>query len=206
MPSADALVGVGLIIAGIVLIAWGAPGQQDTHRGAAAVLGVVVGLVLVSLIPFALRGRRWDTAITVVLGSACGFAATNVAMKLMADDIGHDQWVRAVIWLTVAALAGFGATVTGMTALQRAPATTVIPISTAVQTFLPVALEPLFLAESFRSAELDGLPLVVGMVVMLVGIVVLARTPHVSAIAAGTAGEGAGGTDPPGAGAVPSAP
>ncbi|MBN9623219.1 MAG: hypothetical protein J0H06_09730, partial [Actinobacteria bacterium] len=192
MPSREALVGVGLIIAGIGLIAWGAPGEQDTHRGAAAVLGVVGGLVLASLVPFALRGRRGDTAMTAVLGSACGFAATNVAMKLMADNLGHAHWPRAAAWLVVAALVGFGATVTGMTALQRAPATTVIPISTAVQTFLPVALEPLFLEESFRSADLEGLPLLVGMVVMLVGIVVLARTRHVSAIAAG--------------GAVPSAP
>jgi uncharacterized membrane protein len=144
--------------------------------------------------------------MTAVLGSACGFAATNVAMKLMADNISHDYWPRAIGWLVVAAIAGFGATVTGMTALQRARATTVIPISTAVQTFLPVALEPLFLRESFRSADLEGLPLLVGMVVMLVGIVVLARTPHVSAIAAGAPGEGVGGAESPGAGAVPSAP
>lgn len=201
MPSREALAGVGLIIAGIVLIAWGAPGEQDHHRSAAAVLGVMAGLVLASLIPFALRGRRGDTAMTAVLGSACGFAATNVAMKLMADNIGHGHWPRAVGWLVVAGLAGFGATVTGMTALQRAPATTVIPISTAVQTFLPVALEPLFLEESFRSASLDGVPLLVGLVVMLVGIVVLARTRHVSAIVAG-----AGGPEPPAPGAVPSAP
>jgi len=201
VPSREAMVGVGLIIAGIALIAWGAPGQQDHHRGAAAVLGVVAGLILASLIPFALRGRRGDTAMTAVLGSACGFAATNVAMKLMADNIGHGHWPRAVGWLVVAGLAGFGATVTGMTALQRAQATMVIPISTAVQTFLPVALEPLFLEESFRSASLDGVPLLVGLVVMLVGIVVLARTPHVSAIVAG-----AGGPDPPAPGAVPSAP
>jgi drug/metabolite transporter (DMT)-like permease len=192
MPSREAWVGVGLIIAGIGLIAWGAPGQQDTHRGSAAVIAVVSGLVLASLIPFALRGRRGDTAISAVLGSACGFAATNVAMKLMADDLGHDHWLQSGSWLAVAAVVGFGATVTGMTALQRAPATTVIPISTAVQTFLPVALEPLFLQESFRDASLGGTPLLVGLVVMLVGIVVLARTRNVSAIAAG--------------GAVPSAP
>lgn len=199
MPSREALVGVGLIIAGIGLIAWGAPGEQDHHRGTAAVFGVMAGLILASLVPFALRGRRGDTAMTAVLGSACGFAATNVAMKLMADNIGHAHWPRAVGWLVVAGLAGFGATVTGMTALQRAPATTVIPISTAVQTFLPVALEPLFLEESFRSASLEGVPLLVGLVVMLVGIVVLARTPHVSAIVAGA-------SDPPAPGAVPSAP
>jgi drug/metabolite transporter (DMT)-like permease len=201
MPSREALAGVGLIIVGIALIAWGAPGEQDHHRGTAAVLGVMAGLVLASLVPFVLRGRRGDKAMTAVLGSACGFAATNVAMKLMADNIGHAHWPRAAGWLVVAGLAGFGATVTGMTALQRAPATTVIPISTAVQTFLPVALEPLFLEESFRSASLEGVPLLVGLVVMLVGIVVLARTPHVSAIVAG-----AGGPDPPAPGAVPSAP
>jgi drug/metabolite transporter (DMT)-like permease len=184
-PTAEALVGVGLIIAGTGLIAWGAPGEQDTHRGAVAVIGVVAGLVLVSLVPFALRGRRLDTALTAVLGSACGFAATNVAMKLMADDFGNDHFPQAAAWLAVAAVAGFGATVTGMTALQRAPATRVIPISTAVQTFLPVALEPLFLAESFRDADLEGLPLLVGMAVMLVGVVVLARTRAVSGLAAG---------------------
>lgn len=184
-PTPEALVGVGLIIAGIGLIAWGAPGEQDTHRGAAAVIGVVAGLVLVSFIPFALRGRRFDTAMVVILGSACGFAATNVAMKLMADDLGNDHWPQAAAWLAVAAAAGFGATVTGMTALQRARATTVIPISTAVQTFLPVALEPLFLQESFRDADLEGLPLLVGLAVMLVGIVILARTQTVSSIAAG---------------------
>jgi drug/metabolite transporter (DMT)-like permease len=184
-PTRDAMLAVGLIIAGIALIAWGAPGEQDTHRGAVAVIAVMSGLVLASLVPFALRGRRFDTALTAVLGSACGFAATNVAMKLMADDFGNDHFPQAAAWLVVAAVAGFGATVTGMTALQRAPATTVIPISTAVQTFLPVALEPLFLAESFRDAELEGIPLLVGLAVMLAGIVILARTRTVSAIAAG---------------------
>jgi drug/metabolite transporter (DMT)-like permease len=208
-PSRDALLGVGLVIVGIGLIAWGAPGQQDTHRGAGAVIAVVAGLVLASFVPFALRGRRLDTAMTAVLGSACGFAATNVAMKLMADDFGNDHFLQAGSWVAVAAIAGFGATVTGMTALQRAPATTVIPISTAVQTFLPVALEPLFLRESFRDASLEGVPLLIGIAVMLVGIVVLARTRHVSRLAAGAAMD-AQRSGPPldgrPDGAVPSAP
>jgi drug/metabolite transporter (DMT)-like permease len=191
-PTPDAMFAVGAIIVGIALIAWGAPGEQDTHRGAFAVIAVMTGLVLASLVPFALRGRRFDTALTAVLGSACGFAATNVAMKLMADDFGNDHWPQAAAWLAVAAFAGFAATVSGMTALQRAPATTVIPISTAVQTFLPVALEPLFLEESFRDASLGGIPLLVGLVTMLVGIVVLARTKTVSAMVAGRSPRPAG--------------
>jgi drug/metabolite transporter (DMT)-like permease len=211
-PGRDAMLAVGAIIVGIGLIAWGAPGEQDTHRGAFAVIAVMTGLVLASLVPFALRGRPLDTALTAVLGSACGFAAGNVALKLMADDIGNSHWPQAAAWLAVGAAAGFGATVSGMTALQRAPATTIIPISTAVQTFLPVALEPLFLAESFRDASLDGAPLLLGLVVMLVGVVALARTRPVSDLAAGVTrkeprGSGPRGprAGPPGAGAVPSA-
>jgi drug/metabolite transporter (DMT)-like permease len=208
-PSRGALLGVGLVIVGIALIAWGAPGEQDTHRGALAVVAVVAGLVLASFVPFALRGRRLDTALTAVLGSACGFAATNVAMKLMADDFGNDHFLQAGSWLAVAVVAGFAATVTGMTALQRAPATTVIPISTAVQTFLPVALEPLFLQESFREASLEGVPLLAGIAVMLVGIVALARARPVSALAAGMPVDGPRPGSPRGGppdGAVPSAP
>src|ERR1700761_5379694 len=98
-PGLDAMLAVGAIIVGIGLIAWGAPGEQDTHRGAVAVLAVMAGLVLASLVPFALRGRRWDTALTAVLGSACGFAATNVAMKLMADDLGNSHLPQAIGWL-----------------------------------------------------------------------------------------------------------
>jgi drug/metabolite transporter (DMT)-like permease len=205
-PGVGAMVGVGLVIVGIALIAWGAPGQQDSHRGPGAVIAVVGGLALASAVPFALRGRRLDNAMTAVLGSACGFAATNLAMKLMADDFGNDRFLQAGSWLAVAAVVGFGATVTGMTALQRAPATTVIPISTAVQTFLPVALEPLFLRESFREASLDGIPLLFGIGVMLVGIVMLARTRPVSTLAAGAAAEEpSAGSGPPDS-VVPSPP
>src|ERR1700679_581034 len=40
MPTVDGWIGVGAIIVGIGLIAWGAPGEQDTHRAAAAVIAV----------------------------------------------------------------------------------------------------------------------------------------------------------------------
>jgi drug/metabolite transporter (DMT)-like permease len=185
-PSIDVVLGVVAIIAGTVLIAWGAPAHSEQHRGPVAVVVVMALLVAVSLVPFALRGTRLDNALVPNLGSACGFAATNVAAKLMADDIGGNQYPKAVSWLLVAGFAGVAATVTAMTALQRRPATTVVPISTAVQTFLPIALEPLFLTESWRAAEGGGAVLLVGLAVLLLGTVLVSRTRSVSRLTAGT--------------------
>jgi uncharacterized membrane protein len=182
-PSAGVVVGVVAIIAGTALIAWGAPPHSEQHRGPVAVVFVMAFLVGISLVPFGLRGTRLDTALVPNLGSACGFAATNIAAKLLADDFGGNHYRAAVLWLAVAAFAGVAATISGMTALQRRPATTVVPISTAVQTFLPIALEPLFLTESLRAAELGGAVLLAGILVMGVGTVLVARTPGVSTLA-----------------------
>jgi drug/metabolite transporter (DMT)-like permease len=184
-PGAVAFLGVAAIIAGTALIAWGAPPHDEQHRGPVAVVVVMAFLVGISLVPFALRGADRGGALVPNLGSACGFAATNIAAKLLADDLAGGHYPEAVGWLGVAAFAGVAATISGMTALQRAPATTVVPISTAVQTFLPVALEPLFLTESWRAAELGGAALLAGIAVMALGTVLVARTPSVSALAAG---------------------
>jgi drug/metabolite transporter (DMT)-like permease len=183
-PGPWTVAGVIAIIAGTALIAWGAPEHSEQHRGPVTVVVVMAALVAVSLVPFALRGSRFDTAMGANLGSACGFGATNVATKLMADDLPGGHWIKAGAWAAVAAFAGIGATISGMTALQRRPATTVVPISTAVQTFLPIALEPLFLTENWREAELEGLVLVAGLVVMVFGTVMVARVRAVSELSA----------------------
>jgi drug/metabolite transporter (DMT)-like permease len=184
-PDRETLFGVLTIVAGTVLIAWGAPPHSEEHRGPVTVVVVMAALVLVSLFPFALRGTRHDTALRANFGSACGFGATNIAAKLLADDIGGGHWPEAVAWAAVAGFAGITATISGMTALQRKPATTVVPISTAIQTFLPVALEPLFLTENWRAAEGEGLILLAGLVVMAIGTVMVARLRAVAEHASG---------------------
>jgi drug/metabolite transporter (DMT)-like permease len=184
-PDHETLFGVLTIVAGTVLIAWGAPPHSEEHRGPVTVVAVMAVLVVVSLFPFALRGTRHDTALRANFGSACGFGATNIAAKLMADDIGGGHWVEAVAWAAVAGFAGITATISGMTALQRKPATTVVPISTAIQTFLPVALEPLFLTENWRAAEGGGLILLAGLVVMAIGTFMVARMRAVAELASG---------------------
>jgi drug/metabolite transporter (DMT)-like permease len=178
--------GVVAITAGVGLVAWGAPSHAEAHRSGAAVIAVVSALTVAGFFPFFVRGTRWDTGMGAIIASGAGFAASNVVTKLLSDDIGRGHYVVAAAWAVVGLISGVAATITAMTAFQRRPATTVVPVSTAVQTFLPIVLEPFFLREHWASSEYDGAPIGVGMLVALAGTLIVSRTRAVSALTAGT--------------------
>lgn len=172
--------GVVAIIGGVALVAWGAPSHTETHRGWPAVLGVVLALSLAGLAPFFLRGTRLDTGMVIVVACGCGFAATNVATKLLGDDFDSHHDLTALLWGLIGLANGVSATLTNMTAFQRKAATVVVPVSTAVQTFLPIVVEPLFLAERWGTASLDGVPLIIGLLVACAGTVAVSGSAAVS--------------------------
>ncbi len=178
------VVGVVAIIGGIALVAWGAPPHSESHRGGVAVIAVVGFLALGGLAPFAVRGTRFDTGMLAILAAGFGFGATNVATKLFGDDahLGH-AWT-ATAWALVGVGMGVAAQIANMTAFQRRAATAVVPISTSVQTFLPILLEPFFLREHWASADHDGIPIAAGLIVALLGNVLISGTRAVSELIA----------------------
>jgi hypothetical protein len=180
------ITGVSAIIGGVSLVAWGAPPHVETHRSAVAIIAVVVGLTAAGFFPFVVRGARWDTGMGSIVASGTGFAASNVATKLLSDALGNGHYVIAAAWAAVGLISGVAATITGMTAFQRRRATTVVPVSTAVQTFLPILLEPFFLREHWASADFGGVPIGVGLLVALGGTIVVSRTKAVSELSAAT--------------------
>jgi multidrug transporter EmrE-like cation transporter len=180
------IVGVSAIIGGVALLAWGAPQHTEAHRSGAAVIAVVAALAAAGFFPFVVRGTRWDTGMGSIVASGAGFAASNVATKLLSDDIGTGHYGVAASWAAVGLITGIAATITGMTAFQRRRATTVVPVSTAVQTFLPIVLEPFFLREHWTSAKFGGAPIGIGLLIALVGTIVVSRTRAVSELSAAT--------------------
>lgn len=178
-------IGVVSIVAGVALVAAGAPAHTETHRGIVALATVVAALSIAGLVPFAVRGTRFDSALLVMVASGTGFAATNVATKLMSDDIGSRDFAGAIIWAAVGVGMGVAATLTGMTAFQRRAATIVVPLTTAVQTFLPIVMEPLFLRERWTSVPLGGAPIIAGLLIAVVGTTLVARTHSVSELVSG---------------------
>jgi drug/metabolite transporter (DMT)-like permease len=176
------LAGVLAMIGGIALIAWGAPGRVESPRNLWLAVAVVGSLSLLASLPFVWRRRRLP-AMVVILGAAIAVAASNIATKLMAEHLGHREIAPAAPWLVVAAVTGLAGLVGNMSALQRNPATRVVPISFAVQTFVPIVLGPIFLSERLGSAQLDGLPLVSGLLLTLAGILAVASARAVAAVA-----------------------
>jgi drug/metabolite transporter (DMT)-like permease len=173
------------ISVGIALLAWGSPTHAEVARSAARIISVIGLCTALALAPFVLRGGRFDFTTLVIAGSALGFAASNIATKLVSDGIGTGEFLVAGIWILVAAGTGVAATVTEMTALQRRPATIVVPISFGLQTFLPILVEPLYLREDWGTAAAAGVPLLIGLLMVLAGALALTRTRSVSGLAAG---------------------
>jgi drug/metabolite transporter (DMT)-like permease len=178
------VLGVAAMIAGIGAVAWGAPEHVETHRRGIAVLLVVAGLALGAVSPWLLRAARIATpSLVLMLASGSGFAASNVATKLGSDDFGLHHVANGLAWSVVVVVTGVVAVLAQMTAFQVSRATVVIPVGFAVQTFLPIVLEPLFLRER-AEALLDG-AILAGLALLLVGTVLIARSEGVAELAGG---------------------
>jgi drug/metabolite transporter (DMT)-like permease len=187
-PGALEYAGVAAMIAGIAAVAWGSPPHVETHRGGIDVIAVAAGLTAGAAAPWLLRRTPLgSSALLLMVASGFGFAATNVATKLAADDVSLEHWGNAAAWGVVLVVTGILAVLTQMSAFQVAAATIVIPVGFAVQTFLPIALEPLFLHEPLGGERLLGAPILAGLGLLLAGTVVIARNQAVAELSAGGA-------------------
>jgi drug/metabolite transporter (DMT)-like permease len=180
-----ALTGVALLIAGVALVSWGAPAHSETHRAALGPILVVAATAVIAFSPFFLRRFGVEHGLLLAIASGIGFAGTNIATKLAGDDIGRSNWANATGWGIAVAALGVCATVTSMSAIQRSAATMVVPVSTAVQTFVPIVLEPLFLHEHYRSFWTQFLPVAAGVVIAVAGVALVGRNRAVSELATG---------------------
>ena len=121
-------------------------------------------------------------ATLAVVSAGCGYAWTSIASKLLTDELAAGAALVGLAWLaTVVASEGL-ALLSEMSALQRRPATHVVPTMFAVQVLVPVLLAPLIFGESWGDTPLGGMVLLASMGLAVAGTVLLAGSSAVGRV------------------------
>jgi hypothetical protein len=186
------------IVLGVAGTALCAPARSSTHTSNLTVTLVLVGLGLLTLLPYAVNFVSRPAASLTMIGAGLGFAWSGVATKLFSDDLSRGSLAIAAAWGIGTAAASAIAALSEMSALQIRPAIQVAPVVFVTQTVVPVLLAPLLLGEDFSSTPLGGVPLVISLTVLVAGAAALARSPLLLALMEGEpVSEPSGSTDKP---------
>lgn len=168
----DAVAAVALI-AGVALLVLAAPAREGAANATGlAVACVALGAVLLSVFVRALG------PVHLIVAATAGDALAALAINEVARAL-PDRTVTAIAWTALAAGAGLLALSAETSALQRTAATVVAPVVLAGQVAIPVGLAPLVVGESWAQTPGGGALIGLGLAVVLVAVLLLARSPAV---------------------------
>ena len=168
-PGRSELAGVALLVGGVAVLAAVGPEHTDKHAGTTALVAVSAGMGLIALLPFAFGPR--GPLLVVAAGSAYTLAA--IASKLLTDELSAGTAWAAIAWAAVAGLGALLGKLAESAALQRMAAAAAAAPIFAIQAVVPVLAAPLLTGEHWNA----GVP--VGLVLVLIGTLGLARSPAV---------------------------
>jgi drug/metabolite transporter (DMT)-like permease len=181
----SSLVAVAGIVGGIILLALEVPtGGGSDHRLLLAITLLLLGAI--SLLPYARRGGRADSAVALALAAGASYVVLALTTTLLDGAIGRSAWWSAIAWLAVCGAAAGGGGLTEMSSLQKAPATVVAPIIFSVETIAPALLAPVVgqrLGTGWESVVID----LVGLALVGTGVTLLARSRQVAGLVASSA-------------------
>jgi hypothetical protein len=162
------------ILAGVALLGIVAPDVSTRHAGSAALAGVLGGVAVIALLPFALRGRGGLTTI----GAGAALAWSGLSTKLAADALQRGHAGSVVLWVAATGLASGVGLLAEMSALQQRAATQVAPVVFVVQVVVPVVAAPVLVGEHSHQPA----AVVAGLVVIVGGALALLRSPAVRSL------------------------
>jgi hypothetical protein len=178
------------IVVGVLGAALCAPPHTYAQASDAVLAIVLSALGLASLLPYImLRFFRRPPAMLTIVGAGLAYGWTGVATVLASNNLHYGFIWVAVAWGLATAAVSATAALSEMSALQSRPAIQVAPVVFVIQTAVPVALAPVVLGEHFTETPLSGAPLAVSLAILLVGAVMLARSPLLLALMEGSQGQ-----------------
>lgn len=185
--------GVAAIVVGVTVIAVAAPARESDPALGAPLVGALIGLGMLTAIPFLLarRGRAGGIVLAVAAGAADALAA--LAARLISDELSAGRPLAALGWATAAGTAVLVGLACELSALRHLPVARVAPLVLGMQIAVPVALAPVVAGEDWGSTPLGGAILVAGLVAVTTGAAALAASASLGELlGGGHVGAGAG--------------
>ena len=171
---------VAAIVCGLAITAIAGPDHHQADRGDTAQFTVMAVLAVGIAAPYLIRRRRLLGAGFLAVSTGVAFAFGDIATKLFGDGMNGARFGLAAFWLVAVGVSAVVATLTLMTAFQRAQVKRVVPLAFAVETTLPIVLAPLLLRNNGGLGGTDLIPIALGLLLVVAGIMVLAGSDQVS--------------------------
>src|SRR5271155_5043398 len=184
--GAHEYIAMAAIVIGVIGAGLCAPPRSTGHTSERlTILLVLAVLAVASLLPYVLRAMRRSPASVTIVCAGLAFGWSGIATKLASDDLSHGYLAVDIAWGLATAAASAAGVLSESSSLQARPAIQVAPVVFVTQTIVPVALAPLLFGERFYDTPLGGVPLALSLVLLIVGAVVLVRSPLLLALMGG---------------------
>jgi drug/metabolite transporter (DMT)-like permease len=173
---------VAAITTGVGLTAVAAPTRSEIERAGSEPAIVLAVLGALALIPYLLARRGLIPALIITASAGVALAWNDIATKLFGNAFEAGTMIAAGLWLVAIVCSALIATVSEMSALQRVRATKVVPTVFVLETFIPILVGPLLLKTHLPLAPASQVVFFGGLVLVLVAIVVIARSDPVTSV------------------------
>ncbi len=176
------IVGVLAISLGVAGLGWAAPSHSPHHAGGATFAVILAILVAVTIAPYVIGLRRHAPVLLVAASAGVAYAFAGLGTKFATDEMHRSAWLGVFIWLGVLTAVSVVGQLNEMSALQQRPVTQVTPIVFGLNVLVPVALAPVLAHERWGQSTGIRIVLVGSLLLVVAGMVGLARSKAVGAV------------------------
>jgi drug/metabolite transporter (DMT)-like permease len=176
------IVGVLAVSLGLAGLGWAAPSHSSHHTGGVTFVVILAVLTAIVIAPYLVGLRRHAPVLLVAASAGVAYAFAGLGTKFATDEMHRSALVAALIWLGVLTAVSIVGQLNEMSALQQRPVTHVAPVVFGLNVLVPVALAPVLAHETWGHSTGVRVVLVGSLVLVIAGLIALARSKAVGAV------------------------
>ena len=176
------IVGVLAVSLGLAGLGWAAPSHSPNHSGGVTFAVILVVLTAIVVAPYLVGLRRHAPVLLVAASAGVAYAFAGLGTKFATDEMHRSALIAALIWFGVLTAVSIVGQLNEMSALQQRPVTHVAPVVFGLNVLVPVAVAPVLAHETWGHSSGIRAVLVGSLVLVIAGLIALARSKAVGAV------------------------